>query len=114
MLIVSLILGALMGASYDMMRCIRRIVPHGLIFVSIEDFIYWFAWTMIVIDSIVEYNYGEIRIYIFVALLVGFAIYKTTIGWVFMRLFNYIWCPIKNCLHNAKKNLKNRKNNSKI
>ena len=113
-LIVSIVLGAIMGFSYDLLRCFRRIITHNLLFVSIEDFVYWFFWTILIIDTIVEYNYGEIRIYIFVALLVGFGAYRTTIGWVFMRLFNYIWCLIKNCLHNAKKILKNRKNNSKI
>ena len=114
MLTVTLVLGAVMGFSYDLLRCFRRIITHNLLWVSIEDFIYWFSWTILIIDAIVEFNYGEIRIYIFAALLVGFVIYRTTIGWVFMRVFNYIWCPIKNCLHNAKKTLKNRKNNSKI
>lgn len=114
MLIVSLLLGAVMGFAYDLLRCLRRIIPHNLFFVSLEDFAYWFVWTLIIIDSIVEYNYGEIRIYFFVALLVGFVIYRTTIGWVFMKIFVYMWCSVKNCLHNANKTLKNRRNNSKI
>lgn len=114
MLVIALLLGALMGLTYDGLRCLRRILPHNLVFVSIEDFIYWFIWTLIVLDSIVSYNYGELRIYIFVALLVGFLLYRTTIGWVLMRLFNYMWCPVKKCLHNVKKNLKNKKNNSTI
>jgi len=69
---------------------------------------------MVIINSIVRFNYGEIRIYIFVFLFVGFMMYKTTIGWVLMKIFNYMWCRIKNCLHNAKKTLKKTRNNSKI
>lgn len=114
MLLVSLVLGGGMGLTYDLLRCFRRIIPQGLIFVSIEDFLYWFIWTMVIIDSIVSYNYGEIRIYIFIFILVGFIVYKTTIGWVLMKIFNYMWYRIKNCLHNAKKTLKNTRNNSKI
>ncbi|MBE5953505.1 MAG: hypothetical protein E7257_05040 [Lachnospiraceae bacterium] len=114
MLLVSLILGAWMGFTYDLLRCFRRIIPQSLLFVSIEDFIYWFIWTMVIINSIVRFNYGEIRIYIFVFLFVGFMMYKTTIGWVLMKIFNYMWCRIKNCLHNAKKTLKKTRNNSKI
>ncbi len=114
MLLVSLILGGGMGLTYDLLRCFRRIIPQSILFVSIEDFIYWFIWTMVIIDSIVRFNYGELRLYIFVFLLVGFIMYKTTIGRVLMKLFNYIWCPIKNCLHNAKKTLKKTRNNSKI
>lgn len=114
MLLVSLILGGGMGLTYDLLRCFRRMIPQSLVFVSIEDFVYWFIWTLIIIDSIVKFNYGEIRIYIFVFLVVGFIMYKTTIGWVLMKIFNYIWYGIKNCLHNAKKTLKNNRNNSKI
>ncbi len=113
-LMLSLFLGGMMGLSYDLLRCLRRLVVHNLIFVSLEDFIYWFIWTILIIDSIVRYNYGELRIYIFVAMIAGFVVYRTTIGWVLMRVFDYIWCFIKNCLHNANKNLKKRKNNSKI
>ncbi len=113
-LIMSLVLGGLMGLSYDVVRCLRRLVAHNLLFVSLEDFVYWFVWTIIIIDSIVRYNYGELRLYIFVFLIAGFVVYRTTIGWVIMRLFNYIWCFIKNCLHNANKSLKKTGNDSKI
>ena len=85
MLLVSLILGGGMGLTYDLLRCFRRMLPQSLVFVSIEDFVYWFIWTLIIIDSIVKFNYGEIRIYIFVFLVVGFMMYKTTIGWVLME-----------------------------
>ena len=85
---MSLVLGGLMGLSYDVVRCLRRLVAHNLLFVSLEDFVYWFVWTIIIIDSIVRYNYGELRLYIFVFLIAGFVVYRTTIGWVIMRLFN--------------------------
>ena len=114
MLLVSLTLGVGMGLTYDLLRCFRRIIPQSLLIVSIEDFLFWFIWTMVIIDSIVRFNYGEIRIYIFLFLTVGFIVYKTTIGWVLMKVFNYMWYGIKNCLHNAKKNLKKTRNNSKI
>lgn len=114
MLVISLGLGALMGFTYDLLRCVRRILNHNLVFLSLEDFLYWFIWTLIVLEAIVRYNYGELRVYIFVGVFVGFLMYRTTIGWVFMKMFNYMWCMLKNCLHNAKKNLKNKQNNSKI
>ncbi len=103
-----------MGLTYDCLRCLRRMVVHNLLFVSIEDFVYWFIWTILVLDSIGYYNCGELRLFIFIGLLVGFMVYKTTIGWLIMKLFNYMWCPVKKCLHNTKKNLKNRLNNSKM
>lgn len=114
MLVVSIGIGAIMGLIYDIIRCIRRIVAHNLFFVSVEDFIYWFAMTLFVIDSIVSFNYGQLRIYIFIAIAFGFVVYRITIGWVLMKTFNYMWCPIKKCLHNIKKSLKINKKDSKI
>lgn len=114
MFAIATFLGVLMGFSYDVLRCIRRIIVHNLLFISLEDFIYWFAWTIIVLNSVAEYNYGQLRIYIFVTMLLGFCVYKTTIGWVLMRFFNYMWCSIEKCLHNANKFLKKNRNNSKI
>lgn len=114
MLVASILLGALMGFTYDILRCVRRVVIHNIIFISIEDFIYWFVWTIVILSAISTYNWGELRLYIFLALLVGFIIYRYTIGWVVMRVFNYIWCPIKKCLEIIKKTLKKVIKKSKI
>ena len=114
MAVVAIVLGVIMGFSYDCIRCFRRVLSHNNVFISIEDFMYWFVWTWLVMDAIMCFNYGQLRAYIVVTLFLGFLIYKITIGWVFMKSFNYIWCPIKKCLHNAKKNLKNNENDSTI
>lgn len=114
MVTIALILGGLMGLSYDLIRCVRRIVPHNLFFLSVEDFVYWLVWTGIVLDSVSNYNYGELRLYIFVAMALGFLIYRGTIGWVLMKLFHYIWGMVKKCLEKLKNSLKNRMKNSKI
>lgn len=114
MAVVAVILGAGMGFSYDVIRCSRRVITHNNLFIALEDFTYWFIWTWLVMDAIMGFNYGQLRLYVIVALLVGFLIYRITIGWIFMKIFNYIWCFMKKCLHNAKKNLKKVKKDSTI
>ena len=114
MAIVAIILGACMGFSYDCIRCFRRMFVHNNLFINVEDFVYWFVWTWLVMDAIMGFNYGRIRLYVLITLFIGFMIYKITIGWVFMKLFYYIWCFTKKCLHNAKKNLKKTKKDSTI
>lgn len=106
MFVISMLLGVIMGITYDVIRCIRRMVSHNLFFLSLEDFAYWFIWTIVVANSIYQYNYGELRIYIFIGLILGFALYKGTIGWAFMKIFNYIWCNIKKYIQNIKNSLK--------
>lgn len=114
MMLVAIFIGISMGITYDVLRCIRRIIIHNLFFVSLQDFIYWFMWTLIVLDSINYFNYGELRVYIFVALLLGVFFYKGTIGWVLMKIFNYIWCYVRQCIGNVKKNLKKNKKRGRI
>lgn len=114
MVTISLMLGGMMGLSYDAIRCFRRMVSHNLFFLSVEDFLYWLIWTVIVLDAICGYNYGELRLYIFVAMTLGFVIYRGTIGWALMRLFHYIWCPVKKTIQKIKNCLKKQKKNSRI
>ncbi len=114
MAVVALVLGVIMGFSYDCIRCVRRIVRHNNVFIALEDFLYWFVWTWLVMDAIMCFNYGQLRVYIIISLALGFVVYKVTIGWLFMKIFNYIWCPLKKCLHNSKKTLKNNEKDSTI
>lgn len=114
MAIMALVLGGLMGLSYDCIRCARRMVPHNLFFLSVEDFFYWLMWTWITLYAISNYNYGELRIYIFVSIVLGFLTYRCTIGWVLMKIFHYIWGFIKKNLQKLKNSLKKRMKNSKI
>lgn len=107
MAIISLIIGALMGFSYDIIRIFRRMVSHNLFFVSLEDVIYWFIWTIITLDKIYTYNYGMLRIYIIIGLLMGFIIYRYTIGWVLIKFTDYMLCTVKKLLKKAKNMLKN-------
>ena len=102
MFLISLFLGAGMGITYDFLRIIRRILSHNNFFISLEDIIYWLVWSFKVIDGIHIYNRGELRGYIFLALFLGFLIYKNTIGWV-------LWKCVDNILYLLKKPSKKAK-----
>lgn len=90
MLYLSLINGALMGLSYDVIRLTRRIIRHNNFFVGLEDLIFWLLWAFVVIDEIHLHNSGELRIYIYFGILIGVIIYKNTIGWAFNKLLSHI------------------------
>ncbi len=95
MLCLSIFLGACMGVSYDLIRVFRRIISHNNFVISVEDIIYWIVWAFIIIDGIHIYNGGELRIYVFVGLFIGFLIYRNTIGWVFWKCLSHILCLLK-------------------
>lgn len=56
-----LLLGGGMGLVYDGMRLARRILPHGVWAVQIEDGLYWAAVALGVFEVLLKENHGEVR-----------------------------------------------------
>lgn len=69
--LASVATGVILVWSYDMFRFFRRIVPHHMIAVSIEDIIYWLAVAFVIFGMIFEKNGGALRGYAFVGILLG-------------------------------------------
>lgn len=67
--------GMLMGISYDALRIFRRVVSHKNVIVYIEDYLFWVVWGIILFALIFNYNDGNIRGYVFVAVLMGGLLY---------------------------------------
>ncbi|MBP3621303.1 MAG: spore cortex biosynthesis protein YabQ [Lachnospiraceae bacterium] len=95
MFCMSILYGAGMGISYDVIRIFRRIVKTNGFFVGLEDLLFWIVWAFVTIDGIHIYNSGELRIYVFLGILIGFLIYRYTIGWVARKIMHYILCARK-------------------
>lgn len=72
---VSVLLGALLFLIYDILRIFRRIVPHGNIWIGVEDFIYWLLCTGAVFLMLYQENDGMIRGFAFGGLVVGMILY---------------------------------------
>ena len=104
MLFVQAILaGAGLFLVYDVLRVIRRIFVHGIIWVSIEDALYWMISGFWIFLRICRLNDGIIRGYMLVAGLAGAALYYA----VFSRPLMF---RITKIIHSAKKQLKKMKN----
>lgn len=114
MFFISLALGAAMGAVYDVLRCLRRIIPHNNFFIAIEDIAYWVFWTYVIIDSIHKYNYGSIRGYVFLGIILGGAFYLCTISCLLIFFISHILWFIKKTSKKINKMLKNRIKKGKI
>ncbi|MEI3523084.1 MAG: spore cortex biosynthesis protein YabQ [Anaerotignum sp.] len=72
-----LLLGGGMGLVYDGMRLARRILPHGVWAVQIEDGLYWAAVALGVFEVLLKENHGEVRFFLLVAVFGGMGIYGT-------------------------------------
>lgn len=121
MFVVSLTVGVLMGSSYDLLRIIRRFIPHKILSINIEDIAYWALWTYFLICILQKYNKGELRFYIVAGIIIGVIIYKYTIGCALIKATNYISKHVRelcrkiwNNNKKTNKTLKNERKKSKI
>lgn len=91
----SVVLGAAMFVLYDMVRMFRRIFSHGIIWVSIEDFIYWTVVGTYFFLRLCQVNNGIIRAYILLGMALGALLYYRLVSRHFVRWFTGLVRRIK-------------------
>ena len=94
-------LGAILVAGYDLIRVFRRLIRHGILWVSIEDCIYWLVCAVLMFAMLYQNNDGRIRAYIFGAAVVGGLVYHLVLGKHFIRIVSKGILAIKKQLKKA-------------
>lgn len=80
---LAVIRGVLILALYDILRILRRIVPHGNLAVALEDLIYWLGTAFLVFQLLYRENDGAVRGYALFAVALGMLLYHQTVsGWL--------------------------------
>lgn len=94
--------GFLLGVLYDLFRIARLTVTRGRVAVFIADVAYFLLVGILVFLFMLAYNRGEIRSYLLLGIVLGFAVYYFTFGafvlkWTnriirfLRRLFHTVW-----------------------
>ena len=78
-------LGILLAFGYDLLRILRRIVPHGTIGISVEDVLFWAACGVVIFLLLYEENDGYSRGYILGQIGLGALIYRLLFGRFLMK-----------------------------
>lgn len=104
------ICGVIIGIFFDLFRILRKSFKTPDIITYIEDIIFGILTGIFLIFIIFVFNNGELRFYIFLALILGLSIYLltiskyfikfnvkilTTIKKIFIKIFSLILYPIK-------------------
>lgn len=87
MLGLAAVVGAFLGAVFDILRVIRITLPHKSWMVFIEDFLFVLFFGGVFFCFSVEMLEGSFRLYVLVGMVAGFGIYLLTLGRIISGIF---------------------------
>ena len=77
---MSALLGVFLGAAYDIVRLIRILFKHNTVALSTEDIIFCLCIIFPVFTFVVKINNGVFRLYLVLGVVMGFLLYRESIG----------------------------------
>lgn len=83
-------IGVIMGMFYDLIRILRKIIPHPNWLIQVEDTLYWISGALIGFAILYMHNYGQIRFFVFLGMLSGAVLYLCTFSIVFMKFATWL------------------------
>ncbi|NLM09439.1 MAG: spore cortex biosynthesis protein YabQ [Clostridiaceae bacterium] len=102
--------GITAGFIYDLLRMKRRAIKTRTFFIGVEDVLFWVIAALLTFITAYISNQGEIRLYFFLAMVLGIGIYFwlfsrwitqiitfiiKVIVWPFVKIFNFLKPPVK-------------------
>lgn len=80
------IIGAIIGAVFDFFRAYRKVKKTNTALVITQDILFFLIVTVIVIFSIIKLLDSQIRLYIFIAIIIGLSIYFCILSKIIMSI----------------------------
>lgn len=105
-LAVIVTLGVVLAFGYDFIRIFRRVIPHGVIWIAIEDILFWACCGIITFVVSFWENDGRLRWYTIVGVALGAYLYHNTLSNFWVNLISAILRLPVNCLKKALKKFK--------
>lgn len=86
----SFLVGVLIALFYDVLIIFRRMIRHGSIWISLEDFFFWLICAWCVFLFLIEDNNGILRWFAIAGALLGVLLYKKTVSKCFINIMSTI------------------------
>ena len=90
--------GVIIGILFDFFRILRRTIKTSNFITYIEDILFWILTGFLILYNIWYFNNGEIRIYMFLGILLGVLIYMLTLSSILIKIFSKILRTLINVL----------------
>ena len=104
-LLHSTILGIYMAFVYDSIRIFRRLVSHNVLFISLEDIVYWIYLAAEVFLLMYRESNGLLRWFAVLGAATGIFLYKKLVGQYYVH---YISLLLQKILHRIRRIFKIR------
>ena len=98
----SLVIGAVLCAFYDILRAFRLVGRTRALTLFVLDFSFCLISALLMLVMFYNLTFGRIRAYAFVFMLVGFLIWRFTVGKVFISIVWRIILFVKGILSSVK------------
>lgn len=98
LLLVFTLTGIVIGLLFDFFRILRKSIKTPNFVTYIEDILFWILTGLIILYNIWYFNDGEIRIYMFLGIILGVLIYMSTLSKPIIYIFSAILGFIINIL----------------
>lgn len=89
-LLHALSMGIFITFVYDILRIFRRVIPHRMFFVSVEDICFWIYCAVKVFLMMHHESNGTLRWFAILGALAGMAIYKKVFSHFFVKWVSHI------------------------
>ena len=86
--------GIFIGILFDIFRVLRKSFETNDITTYFEDILFWILTGILILYSIWFFNNGEIRIFIFLGIIVGILLYIFTLSNIIVKIFSTIFSYI--------------------
>jgi len=81
-----IIVGIVLSIIFDIFRILRRTIKTSDIVTNIQDILFCIITGIIILFSIFYFNNGELRLYVFLGLLIGITFYMIFISRYFIKI----------------------------
>ncbi|MFT4415991.1 spore cortex biosynthesis protein YabQ [Fredinandcohnia humi] len=89
-MIAMIFMGGWLGASLDTYHRFLQRSKRKYIVVFVNDILFWIVQGLLIFYTLLAVNEGELRFYVFVAMLCGYAAYQSLVKTVYVKLLEYM------------------------
>lgn len=90
--------GILIGILFDFFRILRKSFKTSDIITYLEDFLFWILTGCSIIYFMFAFNNGEIRLFMFLGIIIGIAVYMLIFSSIFIKVNVTIITFLKNVI----------------